>query len=226
MAPRKKTFYEILGLTSRANSKEIKTAYRKLVKQHHPDIEYKKRSKDQRTEAHQNMQSINEAYETLMDKNKRFDYDHKMGFGTTGRRQAGPTISRSESDHEREKYLSKVFNPSRRSVVKILKEYKSRLSDLSQDIYDDVLIDEFAIYVEKVEKTLLKASNKYSESPPPESLSAAVQWMRHSIAQAADGLDELNEFLNNYDYNHLSMAENLFKIAVEHSKVALNLTRV
>ncbi|MCA9817583.1 MAG: hypothetical protein KC652_20890, partial [Cyanobacteria bacterium HKST-UBA01] len=84
----------------------------------------------------------------------------------------------------------------------------------------------FSAYVEKLEETLLKASNKYTAEDCPDSLGPAVQWMRHSIAQAADGLDELNLFLVNFDYDHLSMAENLFKIAIEHSKVALNLTKV
>ena len=226
MSRSQKSFYEILGLTPRASSQEIKKAYRGLVKKHHPDIEYKKQSSRERARAHQNMQSINEAYETLMDKNKRLDYDHRMGLGNLGSRQAGPTLNRQETDLVREKYLKSVFNPARRNIVRVLKEYSARLSELSQDIYDDLLLDQFSQYVEKLEKTLLKAANLYTDSPPPESLRAAVQWMRHSIAQASDGLDELNEFLNNYDYNHLSMAGNLFKIAIEHSKIALNLTKV
>ena len=225
MQKRQKTHYEILGLTPQVTTAEIKVAYRELVKKCHPDIGHSQQSQGERIEAHQNMKSINEAYETLMDANKRLDYDYKIGATFRSRIQGTQPISK-DTDLVREKYLKKVFNPSRRSVVKILKEYKSRLSDLSQDIYDDILIDDFARYVEKVEKTLLKASNNYTDEPPPESLAAAVQWMRHSIAQAADGLDELNFFLNNYDYDHLSMAGNLFKIAIEHSKVALNLTKV
>lgn len=227
MRKRQPNLYEVLGLSPNVSAKEIKVAYRKLVKECHPDIEYKKRDEKQRSLAHQRMQSINEAYETLMDKNKRLDYDFKMGVGAgASARSRGVTGTRFESDAEREKYLKKVFMPLRRSVVKTLKEYGARLQDLSQDIYDEHLIEDFSAYVEKLEETLLKASNKYTAEECPDSLGPAVQWMRHSIAQAADGLDELNLFLVNFDYNHLAMAENLFKIAIEHSKVALNLTKV
>lgn len=40
--------------------------------------------------------------------------------------------------------------------------------------------------------------------------------MRHAIAQASDGLDELKLFMQNFDYDHLAMADNLFKIGRDH----------
>lgn len=227
MQERKPTLYEILGLEPTVSAREIKVAYRKLVKECHPDIQYKQQSKQERNRSHKRMQTINEAYETLMDKDKRLDYDFKIGAcGRTFTSMGRGRSTRLDSDAEREKYLKKIFNPVRRSVVRALKDYTKKLSELSQDIYDDVLIDDFSYYVENLEGTLLKASNKYTENPAPDSLGPAVQWMRHSIAQASDGLDELNLFLLNFDYDHLSMADNLFKIAIEHSKVALNLTKI
>jgi hypothetical protein len=57
-------------------------------------------------------------------------------------------------------------------------------------------------------------------------LEGSVRWMRHSIAQAADGLEELHTFCKNYDYDHLSMAGNLFKIALEHAARAQQLTKL
>jgi hypothetical protein len=49
--------------------------------------------------------------------------------------------------------------------------------------------------------------------------------MRHAIAQAADGLEELQYFCQNFDYDHLAMADNLFKIAREHSARALQVSK-
>ncbi|MBZ0189448.1 MAG: hypothetical protein K8F91_24595, partial [Candidatus Obscuribacterales bacterium] len=93
------------------------------------------------------------------------------------------------------------------------------------DIYDDDLLEQFSHYVDQIEEALRKASYTFSESPPPPSLAESVQWMRYSIAQAADGLEELQEFLENYNYSHLCMADNLFKIAIEHTRRANFLTR-
>src|ERR1700679_3858946 len=48
-------------------------------------------------------------------------------------------------------------------------------------------------------------------------LTKCLKLVPHCISQAADGLDELRYFCQNYDYDHLAMADNLFKIAIEHS---------
>jgi hypothetical protein len=49
--------------------------------------------------------------------------------------------------------------------------------------------------------------------------------MRYGIAQAADGLEEMRRFCQNYDYDHLTMAENLFRIALDLSRQAQRLAR-
>jgi hypothetical protein len=99
------------------------------------------------------------------------------------------------------------------------------LTDLSLDIYDDELVETFTIYVDEVERTLLRSSNSFSSRPTPRSLNAAVQMMRYAIAQAADGLDELKRFCQNYDYDHLHMAQNLFRESNDLSRQSLQLSK-
>jgi len=62
-------FYRILGVSKRANSNEIKKAYRKLAKERHPD-----KNRDD-PDANEKFQDLNAAYETLSDADKRKIYD-------------------------------------------------------------------------------------------------------------------------------------------------------
>lgn len=62
-------YYSVLGLKKDASADEIKKAYRKLARKHHPDL-----NPDDK-ESHQKFQQINEANEVLSDPEKRKKYD-------------------------------------------------------------------------------------------------------------------------------------------------------
>ncbi len=64
----KKDYYEILGVSRNATKQEIKRAYRRLAAKYHPD-------KNKSPEAEQKFKEITEAYEVLVDDNKRKAYD-------------------------------------------------------------------------------------------------------------------------------------------------------
>ena len=63
-------YYKILGVDKKATQKEIKSAYRKLARKYHPDLN--PNDKD----AKRKFQQINEANEVLSDPEKRKKYDH------------------------------------------------------------------------------------------------------------------------------------------------------
>jgi molecular chaperone DnaJ len=63
-----KDYYEILGVPRTSSEDEIKVAYRKLVRQHHPDT-------NKSPDAEKKMAEINEAYTILSNKEKRAQYD-------------------------------------------------------------------------------------------------------------------------------------------------------
>ncbi len=63
-----KNYYDILGVDKNASTDDIKSAYRKLAKQYHPDV-------NKSPDATAKFKSINEAYETLSDSTKRSNYD-------------------------------------------------------------------------------------------------------------------------------------------------------
>jgi len=62
-------YYDILGVKRDASEQEIKQAYRRLARQHHPDVNPGNKSAEDR------FKKINEAYEVLSDKDKRQKYD-------------------------------------------------------------------------------------------------------------------------------------------------------
>jgi molecular chaperone DnaJ len=69
-----KDYYEILGVKKDASEAELKSAYRKLSKQWHPDLQQGK-SDAEKKEAEEKFKELNEAYDCLSDKEKRENYD-------------------------------------------------------------------------------------------------------------------------------------------------------
>ena len=71
-----KDYYQVLGVERTASDEEIKKAFRRLARKHHPDI-------NKAPEAAARMQELNEANDVLRDKERRAAYD-RVGQGAQG----------------------------------------------------------------------------------------------------------------------------------------------
>lgn len=74
MAVEYKDYYKILGVSKNASEKEIRSAFRKLARQYHPDVNPNNKS------AEEKFKEINEANEVLSDPEKRKQYDEMLNY--------------------------------------------------------------------------------------------------------------------------------------------------
>ncbi len=77
-----KDYYRILGVEKDASPEEIKRAYRRLARKHHPDVN------PNDPDAERRFKEINEAHEVLRDPEKRSKYD-RLGANWQSYQQAG-----------------------------------------------------------------------------------------------------------------------------------------
>src|SRR5260370_2522172 len=65
----KQDYYELLGVSRKASAKEIRTAFRKLARKYHPDLNPGDKSSEEK------FKQLQEAYDVLSDSKKRQMYD-------------------------------------------------------------------------------------------------------------------------------------------------------
>lgn len=91
-----KSYYDLLGVKKDAKEADIKKAYRKLARKHHPDVNQGNK------EAESKFKQISEAYAVLSDKEKRDQYDRlgKEAFSFGGGGGGNPFAGQSGNPFE------------------------------------------------------------------------------------------------------------------------------
>ncbi|MBM6595019.1 molecular chaperone DnaJ [Microvirga pudoricolor] len=94
----KRDYYEVLGVSRTCTEVELKTSFRKLAMQHHPD------KNPGNVEAEIKFKEINEAYQTLSDGQKRAAYDRYGHAAFANGGAGGPGFDNNFSD-----FMSDIF---------------------------------------------------------------------------------------------------------------------
>src|SRR5260370_26748855 len=79
----KQDYYELLGVSRKASAKDIRTAFRKLARKYHPDLNPGDKSSEEK------FKQLQEAYDVLSDSKKRRTYD-QYGFYSDNIPPGGP----------------------------------------------------------------------------------------------------------------------------------------
>jgi molecular chaperone DnaJ len=218
--------YQTLHIHPHASQAEIKQAYRRLVKQFHPDSNPETADREQ-------IIRINAAYEVLGDAQSRQNYDRQWGIGKhqrssrqtdfrtqqqqrTATAQTQYQASRPngrDADEQLEKWLQQVYQPVSRLLCRILNSLETQIETLAADPFDDELLEKFQAYIENCRDWLKQAQRTFRSMPNPSSVAGAAAHLYYCLNQVADGLDELEFFPLNYDEHYLHMGQEMFRIA-------------
>ncbi|MCI1274184.1 MAG: DnaJ domain-containing protein [Clostridiaceae bacterium] len=117
-----KNYYDILGVSIDCGYADIKSAYRKLARKYHPDL-----NKDNIESALKHFKEISQAYETLSDPKRRTQYDILNGIFKTG---FGTNFSEFEQD-------VKTYSSPYKKTEHTKKETTSDLKDKINDMFEE-----------------------------------------------------------------------------------------
>lgn len=216
----KSNHYKTLEISQQATQLEIKQAYRRLVKQFHPDSQCE-------TADHDKIVMINTAYEVLGDPQRRRAYDQQLIAGDiydfSSRRQRRTADAQHRYQHRRkvekdgevylEQWYKQIYVPLIRLISQIIKPLNTQIDALSADPFDDQLMEAFQGYLETCRHFLNQAKQIFSSRPNPPQLAKVAVNIYYCLNQVSDGIEELELFTLNYDDHHLHTGKELFRIA-------------
>ena len=207
-----KNFYEELGLEKNAAKNEIKSSYRSLVKQHHPDAGGEK----------ERFLAIQNAWETLNDPIKKEKYDRKISSSSNSFAPLNQNwedkinsnkYNSSIKDKEVEIWIKEIYKPINRLINQIIKPLNNEIKELSADPFDDQLMENFCIYIRVSQKIIEKVEKIYKKKLVPKSISALGLDLYHCFSQVKDALSELDRYTQGYVDDYLFDGKEMIKEA-------------
>ena len=200
--------YKILKVHPSANPEEIKKAYRRLVKIHHPD-----RGGDSAI-----MLEVISAWEQLKGKEKNLNInkvtDSKIHKQTDYKKESN-TYSQSE---DIKRWFHNIYLPIDKLLGQIINPLSSKIRDLSGDPYDQLLMDSFCLYLEQSKEKITKIKKIYTSFASPSIIRDFSLDLYHCLSQVEDGIIELERYTMGYVDNYLHDGKSMIAIAKKKRK--------
>ncbi|MDG2991526.1 DnaJ domain-containing protein [Candidatus Synechococcus calcipolaris G9] len=198
-------YYTILQISASASQEEVKDAYRRLVKQFHPDLNLTTAAN------HERMAAINAAYEVLGDPQHRQSYDEQRQRCRT----IGQTVPNPQRGHDLELqwWFSQVYHPVCHLIDGILEPLPSQLNALAADPFDDDLMAEFQSYLDRCQQSLALAQRCFQMMPNPTEVAKVATNLFYCLSLIGDGLEEMDRFSQCFNDYYLHTGQELFRHA-------------
>jgi len=211
--------YAVLQVASSATQDELKAAYRRLVKQHHPDA-----GGDEET-----ILALNAAWEQLGDPQSRRAFDRQSGARDEARARGARNARASQAarrasgqgasaDQELATWLQKVYVPIDRLLGQVINPFAGELRALSADPYDDALMEAFGSYLEQSRNRLDKVKTLFQSLPTPPSAKGVGLSVYHCLSQVEVAIAELERYTMGYVDNYLHDGREMLREARQRRK--------
>jgi len=200
--------YQILKVHPSAKLEEIKKAYRKLVKIHHPD-----KGGDSAV-----MLEVNSAWETLKKKHKDLNLNKVNNSKVYKQNEYKRETNNYSKSEDIKKWFQSIYLPIDKLLGQIINPLGSKIRDLSADPYDQILMDSFCLYLEESKNKITKIKKIYTSFRSPSIIRDFSLDLYHCLSHVEDGINELERYTMGYVDNYLHDGKAMIAIAKRKRK--------
>ena len=200
--------YQILKVHPSAKLEEIKKAYRKLVKIHHPD-----KGGDSAV-----MLEVNSAWEILKKKHKDLNLNKVNNSKLYNQNEYKREANNHSKPEDLKKWFQNIYLPIDKLLGQIINPLGAKIRDLSADPYDEILMDSFCLYLEQSKNKITKIKKIYTSFACPSIIRDFSLDLYHCLSHVEDGINELERFTMGYVDNYLHDGKAMIAIAKKKRK--------
>ena len=204
--------YQILKVNHRTKLEDIKKAYRKLVKIHHPD-----KGGDTKL-----ILEINAAWEILKKTHEDFYVNKRNNYKFHKQNDHKKKPSKHSQSEDIKNWFQNIYLPIDKLLGQIINPLTVKIKDLSADPYDELLMDSFCEYLEKSKTKVNKIKTIYTSTSSPFIIRDFSLDLYHCLSQVEDGLNELERYTMGYVDNYLHDGKSMIAEAKKKRKTLQN----